>query len=226
MSIERSLTLRDAVRNGLVGVAVILTAPLWLPARLEALFARGDSLFKSCSELLSLFPGKLGIFLRRGFYRMTLDACAPDCHIGFGTILAHRQVRIGRRVYIGHRCSLGQVTIADDVAVGSNVDVLSGRRQHYFDRLGVPLQEQGGVFTCVSIGANTWVGNGAVVMADVAEDCVIGAGSVVVRPIPARSVAVGNPAAVKKQRGPAPAGVEALYAKWAASGATSSVSIE
>jgi maltose O-acetyltransferase len=37
-------------------------------------------------------------------------------------------------------------------------------------------------------------------MADVGPDCVIGAGSVVVKPVPARSVAVGNPAAVIKAR--------------------------
>jgi acetyltransferase-like isoleucine patch superfamily enzyme len=39
-----------------------------------------------------------------------------------------------------------------------------------------------------------------VVMADVGHDCVIGAGSVIVRPIPAYAVAAGNPAVVKRMR--------------------------
>jgi acetyltransferase-like isoleucine patch superfamily enzyme len=47
-------------------------------------------------------------------------------------------------------------------------------------------------------------------MADVADDCVIGAGSVVVRAIPARSIAAGNPAKVKKSRDATPAPVAAF----------------
>jgi acetyltransferase-like isoleucine patch superfamily enzyme len=183
---------------------------LWLLAWLEATALTGDGIFKSCSELLSLVPGKPGIFLRRGFYRMSLEACASDCHIGFGTILAHPQVRIGSGVYIGHRCSLGKVTIEDDVAIGSNVDILSGRHQHGFSNVHRPIREQGGVFQAIRIGRNVWVGNSAVVMADVGDDCVIGAGSVVVRPIPSRSVAAGNPAMVKKSRDETPSRVAAL----------------
>jgi acetyltransferase-like isoleucine patch superfamily enzyme len=53
-------------------------------------------------------------------------------------------------------------------------------------------------FTRIRIGRNAWIGNSAVVMADVGDNGVIGAGSVVVKPIPADSVAVGNPAMVNK----------------------------
>jgi acetyltransferase-like isoleucine patch superfamily enzyme len=193
-------TLRSLIRDSLVAVAVLLTAPLWLVALLERWLTHGEGWFQGCAEFLSLVPGKPGILLRRGFYRMTLDACATDCHIGFGTLIAHPQVRIGRGVYIGARCILGQVVIADDVTIGSNVDILSGRRQHYFDRLDTAIQDQGGRFQQLHLGRNTWIGNSAVVMADIEADCVIGAGSVVVHPIPARSVAAGNPAVVKRQR--------------------------
>jgi acetyltransferase-like isoleucine patch superfamily enzyme len=123
--------------------------------------------------------------------------------IGFGTTVSHREVRIGRRVYIGHRCTIGRAVIGDDAVLGSNVDVLSGGRQHRFDDLDRPIQEQGGSFRQVRIGANSWIGNGAVVMNDVGDRCIIGAGSVVVHPIPDRTVAVGNPAVVKKSRIPA-----------------------
>jgi len=194
--------LRSLIRDSLVAVAAVLTAPLWLIALLERRATRGEGWYQACAELLSLVPGKPGIFLRRGFYRLSLDACATDCHIGFGTLIAHPQVRIGRGVYVGARCSLGRVVLADDVTIGSNVDILSGRRQHHFDRLDTAIQDQGGVFQQLHIGRNTWVGNSAVVMADVAADCVIGAASVVVRPIPAGSVAVGNPARVIRSVAP------------------------
>src|SRR5262245_39284059 len=90
---------RAFIRDGLALFAVVLTLPLLLPARLQSALTGGESVFAACSELLSLFPGFPGIVLRRGFYRMTLASFAPDCHIGFGTTLAHPQVRIARGVY-------------------------------------------------------------------------------------------------------------------------------
>jgi acetyltransferase-like isoleucine patch superfamily enzyme len=197
-------TARSLARNLLVLAAVVATAPLWLLARLEAVLTRGEGLFTACSELLSLVPGRLGVYLRRGFYRMSLEDCAADCHLGFGTTLAHRQVRIGRGVYVGNRCTLGKVVLEDDVALGSNVDVLSGRYQHAFGDLDTPILRQAKTFQRVRIGRNSWVGNSAVLMADVGDHCVVGAGSVVVKPVPACSVAAGNPAAVKKRRAPEP----------------------
>jgi len=45
-----------------------------------------------------------------------------------------------------------------------------------------------------SIGPDCWIGDGAIVMADLGESVTVGAGSVVTRPVPAGSVVVGNPA--------------------------------
>jgi virginiamycin A acetyltransferase len=204
MATAMGSTVRAVIRDALVGVASLLTSPLWALALLERVTTRGEGFFKSCSEFLSLIPGKAGIFLRRGFYGMTLEEFASDCSIGFGTTVAHREVRIDRGVYIGNRCTLGKVILAADVTIGSNVDILSGRRQHHFTNLDSPIQEQGGLFEQIRIGHNTWIGNSSVIMADIGDDCVIGAGSVVVKPIPARTVAAGNPATVKKRREPSP----------------------
>jgi glycosyltransferase involved in cell wall biosynthesis/acetyltransferase-like isoleucine patch superfamily enzyme len=195
------IDMRAYVRGALVLAAAVLTAPLWVPCRLQGRLTGGEGVFAGCSELLSLVPGLPGVYLRRGFYRLCLEACATDCHIGFGTTVAHPQVRIGRGVYVGSRCTLGKVVIEDHVAIGSNVDVLSGRHQHHFARRGVPIQQQGGTFRRVRIGRNSWVGNSAVVMADVGDECVVGAGSVVVKPVPAGCIAAGNPAVVKRHKG-------------------------
>ncbi|HEY1859901.1 MAG TPA: acyltransferase [Gemmataceae bacterium] len=192
--------MKNLLRESAVFVAVALTAPCWLLVRVQQALARGKQMFAGCSEFLSMFPGLPGVYLRRGFYRMTLEACASDCHIGFGTTFAHPQARIGRGVYVGNRCMFGMVVIGDHATIGSNVDVLSGRRQHGFASLDAPIQEQGVAFERVHLGRNCWIGNSTVIMADVADDCVIGAGSVVVKPIPPRSVAVGNPATVKRRR--------------------------
>lgn len=183
-------------------VSLILTTPFWAVARLQAATTGKEDWFASGSELLSLIPGRMGVYLRRGYYRMCLDTCSKDVHIGFGTTIAHPQVSIGRGVYIGNRCTIGKAAIGDNVTIGSNVDILSGRRQHHFDSLERPIQEQGGTFLQIRIGGNSWIGNSSVVMAEIGDNCVIGAGSVVVKPIPARSVAVGNPARVIRSREP------------------------
>jgi acetyltransferase-like isoleucine patch superfamily enzyme len=100
----------------------------------------------------------------------------------------------------GNRCTVGMAVLEPDATVGSNVDILSGRHQHGTGRLDVPIQRQAGRFRRVTIGRNAWVGNSAVVMADVGPHCVVGAGSVVARPLPERAVAAGNPAVVKYTR--------------------------
>lgn len=52
----------------------------------------------------------------------------------------------------------------------------------------------------ITIGADCWIGGGAIILPGVTlgDGVTIGAGSVVTRDIPARSVAVGNPARVVK----------------------------
>lgn len=192
--------LRSIVRDALVAAATLLTAPLWLLSRFEKWAWGGESLFATGSELLSLAPGAPGVYLRRGYYLMTLEACETDCHLGFGTTVAHREVRVGRGVYVGSRCTLGKVILEDHATVGSNVDVLSGRRQHGFQDATKSVQDQAGVFRRIRLGRNCWVGNSSVIMADVGDGCVVGAGTVVVKALPSGAVAVGNPASVKKVR--------------------------
>ncbi|MBX7106052.1 MAG: acyltransferase [Gemmataceae bacterium] len=187
------------MRNLLVYAGAVALTPLWLPARAGRRLGR-EGWFAGCSELLSLVPGRLGIFVRRSFYAMALDDCATDVHIGFGTTLAHPQVTIGRGVYVGNRGTLGMCVLEDDVTLGSNVDLLSGRRQHGFSDPSASVQSQPGAYTPVTVGRAAWVGNSCVVMADVGAGAVVGAGSVVVHGVPVGAVAVGNPATVKRTR--------------------------
>jgi acetyltransferase-like isoleucine patch superfamily enzyme len=65
------------------------------------------------------------------------------------------------------------------------------------------IQDQPGSLQQIHIGAGTWIGSGAVIMADVGCDSVIGAGAVVTKPIPNRVLAAGVPARVLRNREPA-----------------------
>jgi acetyltransferase-like isoleucine patch superfamily enzyme len=205
------MPLKSLLRDSLVFFAALFTLPLWSCARIERMLGNSDGLFVSCGQFLGMFPGVLGIYLRRGYYWMVLDSFSRDCSIGFGTWFSHSQCNVGSRVYIGARCIVGTCAIGDNVLIGSNVDILSGRRQHRFTDESRPICEQGGEFAKISIGNNSWIGNSSVIMAEVGENSIIGAGSVVAKAIPPNSVAVGNPATVHRTREPdwrAPAQIE------------------
>jgi acetyltransferase-like isoleucine patch superfamily enzyme len=189
--------LLKAVANGL---ATALVLPCWAGFLLGSLALGRDKAFPGWSQAMSLFPGLLGVYLRRAFYRLVLPRCDEDACIGFGTIFSHPTAEVGRTVYIGPYCCLGDVTLEDDVLIASHVSISNGAAQHGTERLDVPIREQPGVYPRVTIGRDSWVGERSVVLADVGKHCVIGAGSVVTKPIPDYSVAVGVPARVMRNR--------------------------
>jgi acetyltransferase-like isoleucine patch superfamily enzyme len=185
------------------GVFAVALSPAVMAFEAEQAFAgteRADAVFQAYSQALSLVPGLSGEFARRAFYEATLPRCGRDFTVGFGTVLSKRDVEVGDRVYVGMRCTLGHVVLEDHVTIGSNVDIPSGAAQHGFADLETPIQDQAGRFAKVRIGRNTWIGNGAIVLADVGARCVVGAGSVVTRPLPEAVVAAGAPARVVRDR--------------------------
>ena len=71
--------------------------------------------------------------------------------------------------------------------------VPSGSKQHGTTRLDVPMREQAGLYETIRIGNDSWIGSGAVVMADVGNHCIVGAGTIVTRRVEDYSVVAGNP---------------------------------
>ena len=193
-----------AVRLGLKllanGIGFLLILPALCLHGVGTVLLGRDASFGGWSQALSLIPGGLGVYLRRAFYRVTLEACDTDTTVEFLTTFSRPGVRLGRGAWIGSHCTIGSVRIGDDVLIASHVSITSGRQQHRIDRLDVPIRFQNGRFEQISIGTDTWVGERAVVMADVGAHCVIGAGAVVTSPIPDYAVALGNPARVIRDR--------------------------
>lgn len=188
--------LKRAIKSTASFAALTVTAPLALPERLLRRVCGRDVLFEGQSQLMALIPGKTGGFLRAAYYHWTLRACPLDVAIQFGAVFAHSDVRLGHRVYIGVRCSLGRVEIGDDCMLADHVQVPSGRHQHGLNGGAVSFQAQEKRFETVTVGANCWLGAACIVMAEVGAGSMIGAGSVVTRPIPSNCVAVGSPARV------------------------------
>jgi len=186
--------LKAILKNILHWIALVVT----LPFALLSGFGRVETMYVLWAQGCALIPGIPGDYLRTAYYRMTLEECAPESRIQFGSVFAHPQARVGHRVYIGSYCILGRTTIGDRTQIASAVQVLSGAHQHGRGKDGRVLGSEQGRFETVAIGSDCWIGGGAIVMAQVGEGSTIGAGAVVTHPIPAHSVAVGNPARVIK----------------------------
>jgi acetyltransferase-like isoleucine patch superfamily enzyme len=178
------------------GLATGLVFLPFLLYRLGGLALGPGKAFPGWSQALSLLPGLCGVYLRRAFYRLVLPRCGKDCWIGFGTVFSHGTAEFGDRVYVGVYCCLGDVTLEKDVLLGSHVAIMNGSSQHGTERLDIPIRDQPGSWPRVTVGQDSWIGERAVVMADVGEHCVIGAGSVVTKPVPDYAIALGVPAKV------------------------------
>lgn len=182
-------------------LALILVLPAWLFYCFGCQVLGREKTFPGWSQLVSLVPGLPGVYLRRAFYQLVLPRCAADCHLGFGAIFSHATAEVEAGVYVGPFCCLGDVTLEEDVLIGSHVSITNGSGQHGIQRLDIPIREQPGVWPRVTIGRDSWIGDRAVVMADVGRHCVIGAGAVVTKPIPDFAIALGIPARVVRFRG-------------------------
>jgi len=177
---------------------IVIVSPLIALAKV-GLAVGSEEVFHLLACLLSLIPGKIGSYMRVGYYKGMLKAISSDVYIGFGSFFSRPSAEVGRSVNIGAYCILGNVVLEDGVLIASRVSIPSGKYQHgnsFSSQKGAPL-----CFDKVTIGQRTWVGEGAVILSDVGDDCIICAGSVVTRPIPDGYVAAGNPARPTLKRG-------------------------
>lgn len=108
-------------------------------------------------------------------------------------------IHIGRNFYSNHNLVIldeAKVTFGDNVFIAPNCGFYTAG--HPLDALE---RNQGLEYAYpITIGNNVWIGANVCVLPGVTigDNCVIGAGSVVVNDIPPSSVAVGNPCRVIK----------------------------
>jgi len=180
---------KDSIRPLADAVAALITVPLVM------LFRARIVRYASASNALSLLPGSVGVFVRRGWYRQTLASCGRNLVVDFGAAIRTPRSRIGNDCYIGLWSWLGWVDIGNDFMSGSHIVILSGRGQHGFDRTDVPMRLQHGVHKCVTIGEDVWVGASVTIGEDVAPHTVIASGSVVTKTFEPYDILGGVPAA-------------------------------
>lgn len=183
--------MKDVVRRVALRASQVVLSPLIGICWLEKQWNLGERWFAACAELLSLVPGAAGSVVRKAFYRAILRDCADCAYISFGVLLAHRSASVGHDVYIGPYSVIGSASIGNAVKIASRVSITSGRHQHGGHAVAHDPEPK---LEPVTIGDESWIGEGAIVMADVGRGAIVGAGSVVVQPVPDGAVVAGNPA--------------------------------
>lgn len=189
------------MKQNIVKIAETIAFILLLPFLIWSKLPFSEySCFTAASQILSLIPGLLGVLLRRVWYRNTLKHCGKNLTVDWLAVIRTRDSEVGDHCTLGVANWTGWIKLGNDVIMGSHVVLLSGGRQHSFSDLSIPIRMQHGAKKQLIIGDNVWIGAHVVILADVSEGTVIGAGSVVTNTYDKNAVLVGNPARLLRMR--------------------------
>jgi acetyltransferase-like isoleucine patch superfamily enzyme len=186
-------------RGVLNGTIALLGGIVGVVAR--AGVVRGWIHFPFLSQFLAVVPFSLGWKLRREIYARILPQVGRQAVVHAGVVIEDARTSIGDDVWISVGCYVDYAIIQDHVLIGPHAVILAGGRHHRWDRVDVPIKQQGNPPKApVVLEHGCWIGANATVMAEVGHDAVVGAGSVVTRPVPPFAVVAGNPARVLRMR--------------------------
>jgi virginiamycin A acetyltransferase len=121
--------MKSLLKTAVNALALILVLPCLLVFWAGSLAIGRQRAFAGWSQAFSLIPGLCGVYLRRAFYRCVFPRCAADVCLSFGTVFSHPTAEVGKSVYVGLYCVLGDVILEDDVLIGSHVSVMDGGAQ-------------------------------------------------------------------------------------------------
>jgi acetyltransferase-like isoleucine patch superfamily enzyme len=105
---------------------------------------------------------------------------------------------IGARVSIGSGCFIhagsAGVSIGDDCLISPNVSIVGSN--YRYDRLDIPVRQQGESAKGVTIGNDVWIGVGCAILdgARIGDHVIVAPNAVVSGPVAANVIVAGNPA--------------------------------
>jgi acetyltransferase-like isoleucine patch superfamily enzyme len=148
--------------------------------------------------LLSLLPGKTGDYLRYVYYRKKLGKCGKPIRLAYNTKIIEP-----KNLFLGNNLELGWDTIFNatgGIHIGDNTGVAPGSilwsTSPVYEKLDMPIREQGVSLKAIIIGKDVWVGANCIINAgvNIGDGAVIAGGSVVNSDVPPFALVAGNPA--------------------------------
>jgi len=125
--------------------------------------------------------------------------------IGRGSIIYTKDgdITLGRNTNIGFNSMIfsgSNVTLGENTILASFVYIIGGG--HDYTRTDIPIAEQDKPSLGITIGGNCWLGAGVKVFdgVSIGEDSIIGAGALVIKDVPPFSIAAGMPARIIRKR--------------------------
>jgi acetyltransferase-like isoleucine patch superfamily enzyme len=192
---EPVMDLRRAFKAVLDALCLALVSVAAGTAGLETrLLPQGEKVFAFWAQLFALVPGVPGIFIRRAYYRLTLQRCARNFSVGFGSFFSHRAAIVEQDVYIGAYSIVGSSILRAGCMIGSRSSVISGSRLHQRERDGRWTPSDLRRLEQIEIGEHALIGEGCLVMASVGRSALVAAGAVVSGRVAPGVVVAGNPA--------------------------------
>src|SRR5512140_3876947 len=178
--------LKFLAKRSFFSLALILASPLVILTWIEGLLLgrKAEWIYGSCKEIVSICPTVIGEYIRLAFYWAVCTHVSIEARLSFGSMIAHRDTIIFDGAVVGGYAILGYAEIGENVLIAPRVSVISGKYQH-----GKPGERaaNGAVteqYERITIGRNSWIGQEAIVMAHIGENCTVAAGSVVYKPVP------------------------------------------
>lgn len=129
-----------------------------------------------------------------------LSKCGKEPRVKSGAEISPNAT-LGDYSELGTRCMVqANVHIGNNVIMGPDIKIYS--RNHKFNRLDIPIKDQGKNYHESYIGNDVWLGANVVITAgcSVGDHVIVAAGSVVTKNIPDFAVVGGVPAKVIKFR--------------------------
>lgn len=138
----------------------------------------------------------LGEHVTIGRFAMIRPSGYYGHEIGVGLKMGNYS-NIGAYCYIG--CS-GGIKIGHNVLMSPKVSMFA--ENHNFDRLDLPMRDQGVTRQSIVIEDDCWLASGSIILAGVTvhRGSVVAAGSLVTKDVPPYSVVAGVPARIIRQR--------------------------
>lgn len=133
-------------------------------------------------------------------------------------------ISIGNGVFVGRNtilsCKNGDIVLDDKANIGFNSEIFAASRvrvgksvliaaycylvggDHLYDRIDIPVLDQGRTARGIEVDDNAWLGTHAVVTdgSRVGKDAIIGAGAIVIGEVPDFAIAAGVPARIIRNR--------------------------